>query len=114
MRMLTIKPFDVFFDSTAAVRGQRREGGVTRQLSLTVPCCVLEGELIEVSDRSVGASQTREIAIEIKRSDWPDHYGPQRGDVITIKDYGEMRIKNQPHVSATTFVAHCLIEGERS
>lgn len=88
------KAFDPFYDATATFTGTRRETGGTaaRALKLAVPCCVLGGDQADSIAAAGAPSSEFEYVVMIHKSDWVDHLPPQRGDLVTVDGYPELRV----------------------
>ena len=102
------KAFEPFHTDTAVVSGKRREDGVTRDLKLTVACCVLVGDIVDVSDKGFAAGASFEVRIEIFKTNWVDHLPPQKGDVVNITGYGDMTVTAQPFDAADSYQLSCV------
>lgn len=94
--------FAPFYDATAIVSGKRRETGASaaRDLSHTVPCCVLGGDLVDVSNNAGAPAIERSYTVMLRRADWPDHMPPQPGDALSIDGYPVMRASSVLPASA--------------
>lgn len=84
------------FNASATITGTRLELGAAaaRGLSLALSVCVQGGSRID-NGSGTPPMQTDERAysVLIRRSDWPDHKGPQPGDVLSgMSDYPDMRV----------------------
>lgn len=88
------KAFDPFYDATATFTGTRRETGGTaaRALKLAVPCCVIEGQLMDAPAQSGGPRLEVQYSVHVRRSDWVDHLPPRCGDAISIDGYPVLKV----------------------
>jgi hypothetical protein len=101
----------MLFDAAAIVTGTRREGAAARAAAVTVPCCLLGGDVADPFGDASGPTSQRLYTLVIRRADWPDHLPPRAGDAVRVDGHPGMRITNVQPFGGREWVCDCRSEG---